>query len=307
MRAFVTGGHGFVGPWLARHLAESGDDVTLADPAVDVTDGPAVRKAIEEVDPEVVYHLAAQSSVQDSWESPVATFNVNALGTVNVLSAVRAAAPTARVLLVSSVEVYGVVKESELPLAESAPLRPATPYAASKAAAEMAGLQAHFGWGLDVMRVRPFTHTGPGQTDRFFVPNMARQIIEAATSGATELRTGNLTVRRDLLDVRDVVRAYRLVADRGTSGEVYNVCSGRSVPLDQVVRRLLELERRGAALAVTADPARMRPVDLPDLRGDPHHLEADTGWQPEYTLDQTLVDVLGYWRSARSPGSPTTC
>jgi GDP-4-dehydro-6-deoxy-D-mannose reductase len=298
VRAFVTGGHGFVGPWLCRHLAAAGDEVAIAE--VDVTDGPAVRRAVAEAAPEVVYHLAAQSSVHDSWDAPAATFTVNALGTVQVLGAVQASAPAARVLLVSSVEVYGIVEESELPLREGAPFRPATPYAASKAAAEMAGIQAHLGWGLDVVRARPFTHTGPGQTPRFFVPDMARQIVEAAGNGVTALRTGNLTVRRDLLDVRDVVRAYRLLAERGTPGDVYNICSGRSVALDRVVRRLLDLD--GSALEVTTDPARLRPVDLPDLRGDPGHLHADTGWQPELTLDQTLADVLDYWRER--PSSP---
>jgi GDP-4-dehydro-6-deoxy-D-mannose reductase len=208
--------------------------------------------------------------------------------------------------VVSSVEVYGMVEPAELPLTETAPFRPATPYAASKAAAEMAALQAHLGWGLDVIRVRPFTHTGPGQTTRFFVPNMARQIVEAATSGATALRTGNLTVRRDLLDVRDVVRAYRLLAERGAPGEVYNVCSGRSVALDEVVGRLLTLA--GSSLAVTTDPARLRPVDLRDLRGDPARLHQATGWAPEYSLEETLTDVLAYWQTqVSSPDSPTTC
>jgi GDP-4-dehydro-6-deoxy-D-mannose reductase len=305
MRAFVTGGHGFVGAWLCRHLAASGDEVVIADLAMDVTDGAALRRALDEAQPDVVYHLAAQSSVHDSWDAPAETFRVNALGTVQVLSAVQACAPGARVVLVSSVEVYGVVPEAELPVTERSPFRPATPYAASKAAAELAGVQAHLGWGLDVIRARPFTHTGPGQTERFFVPSMACQIIEAATSGAKELHAGNLTVRRDILDVRDVVRAYRLLAERGVAGEVYNVCSGHSVPLAQIVQRLLVLA--GADLRVTTDPARLRPVDLPDLRGDPRHLHEATGWQPELLLDDTLADVLDYWRHAMSPGSPTTC
>ncbi len=294
MRAFITGGRGFVGPWLLRHLESSGDEVVLADESVDVTDGPAVREAIAAARPDVVYHLAAQSSVSSSWEDPAATFAVNALGSLQVLAAVRAVAPPARVLLISSVEIYGLVQPADLPVTEGAPFRPATPYAASKAAAEMAAIQAHVGWGLDVVRVRPFTHTGPGQTPRFFVPNMARQIVEASRTGATELRTGNLTVARDILDVRDVVRAYRLLAERGEPGEVYNICSGRSVTLDEVVRVLLALA--GSDLRITTDPARMRPVDLPDLRGDASRLHAATGWEPQFALEDTLLDVLAYWR-----------
>jgi GDP-4-dehydro-6-deoxy-D-mannose reductase len=294
VRAFVTGGHGFVGPWLSRHLEASGDEVVVAHESVDVTDGPAVGHALEEARPDAVYHLAALSSVSSSWDAPAETFSVNALGTVQVLTAVHRCAPKARVVLISSVEVYGIVAPESLPLREAAPFRPVTPYAASKAAAEMAGLQAHLGWGLDVIRARPFTHTGPGQTSRFFVPNMARQIVEARDTGATELKAGNLAAARDILDVRDVVRAYRLLAEHGAPGEVYNVCSGRSVPLDHVLRRLLHLA--GSDLAVVTDPSRLRPVDLPDLRGDPTRLHAATGWAPEYSLDQTLTDVLTYWR-----------
>ena len=295
MRAFVTGGHGFVGPWLCRHLTESGDDVVVADPSVDVTNSVAVRDALEHAQPDVVYHLAAQSSVSSSWDAPADTFTVNALGTLHVLAAVRAVSPKARVVFASSVEVYGVVRLSDLPITETVPFQPATPYAASKAAAEMVALQATLGWGLDVIRARPFNHTGPGQTDRFFVPSMARQIVEAARTGASELRTGDLTVRRDILDVRDVVRAYRLLAERGLPGEVYNICSGQSVALEQVLQRLLVLAR--SDMRVTTDPARLRPVDLPDLRGDPSHLRYATGWMPEYPLDETLVDVLDYWRT----------
>jgi GDP-4-dehydro-6-deoxy-D-mannose reductase len=294
VHAFITGGRGFVGPWLCRHLEAAGDTVTVADADVDVTDPAAVVAAIGAAAPAALYHLAAQSSVHSSWDDPGATYEVNVLGTVNVLAAVRRVAPRARVLLVSSAEVYGAVAPGELPVSENAPFRPATPYAASKAAAEMAGLQAHYGGGLDVIRVRPFNHIGPGQSPRFFVASMAQQIVAAAASGARELRTGNLAVGRDFCDVRDVVRAYRLLVARGRPGDVYNVCSGRSVTLDQVVRLLLDLN--GSDLAVTIDPERLRPVDMPDLCGDPSRLRAATGWEPEFSLPETLADVLADWQ-----------
>lgn len=293
MRAFITGGRGFVGPWLCRHLEACGDDVVVGGLEVDVTDSDAITDALARARPDAVYHLAAQASVGSSWTDPAATYAVNALGTVNTLAAARACSPPPRVLVVSSVEVYGAVPPAELPVGEDAPFRPATPYAASKAAAELAGLQAWLGWGLEVVRVRPFNHTGPGQTPRFFVPDLARQIIEAAASGAPELRTGNLAVGRDFTDVRDVVRAYRLLIERGAPGEVYNVCSGRSVTLDSIVRRLLALA--GADLRLTVEPARLRPVDAGDLRGDPARLNRVTGWRPAIDLDQTLADVLAYW------------
>lgn len=294
MRAFVTGGHGFVGPWLSRHLIAEGDEVVLSDPSLDIADGEGLRLAMAAAGPDVVYHLAAQSSVGESWQAPAETWRVNALGTVQVLGAVQESCPGARVVVISSVEVYGAVAPSELPIKETAPFRPATPYAASKVAAEMAGLQAYLGRHLDVIRARPFNHTGPGQTDRFFVPSMARQIVEGCRRGDTEVRTGNLSVRRDILDVRDVVRAYRLLALRGRAGEAYNVCSGRSVPLRQILDQLLTAA--GCAMTPVVDPQRLRPVDLPDLRGDPTHLHQDTGWEPALDLEETLADVIGYWR-----------
>lgn len=294
MRAFVTGGTGFVGPWLIEHLASQGDDVVLAPPELDVTDAEALRGAVEGARPEVVYHLAAQASVEASWHGPAETFSVNVLGTVNLLSALRDCAPEARVMLVSSVEVYGAAAPAELPLTEDHPFCPVTPYAASKAAAELAGVQAHRGWGLDVVRVRPFNHTGPGQTDRFFVPAMARQIVEGQRHGDRQLRSGNLAVRREMLDVRDVVGAYRLLAEHGAAGDVYQVCTGTSVALTDVVDRLLRLA--GWPMTVVADPARMRPVDLPDVRGDPARLQRATGWAPRYGLDETLGDVIEDWR-----------
>jgi GDP-4-dehydro-6-deoxy-D-mannose reductase len=295
VRAFVTGGHGFVGPWLVQHLEASGDQVMVADPDLDITVADSIGAALADALPDAVYHLAAQSNVAESWKAATQTFNVNAVGTVNVLQAARACGSQPRVLLVSSAEVYGAVGVDQLPVAESAPFRPVTPYAASKAAAELAGLQAWLGWGLEVIRARPFNHTGPGQPPQFVIPALARQIAEAAQQGVSALRTGNLEAKRDLTDVRDVVRAYRLLVQRGQPGEVYNVCTGRSVAIRDLVDRLLELA--GLDLAVELDPDRMRPVDVADVRGDPTRVQQATGWSPSIPLDQTLADVLDYWRN----------
>ncbi len=295
MRAFVTGGHGFVGPWLTRHLASCGDDVVAPGPEVDVTVPESIGPAMAAARPEIVYHLAAQSSVGSSWSDVGQTFVVNTLGTVNVLEAACACEPPPRVVLVSSAEVYGAVASEELPVREEAPFRPGSPYAASKAAAELAGLQAFLGRGLEVVRARPFNHTGPGQRSHFVIPGLALQIARAAEEGAGTLKTGNLDVSRDLCDVRDVVRAYRLLAAEGRPGSVYNICRGQSVSIRDLARRLLQLS--GVHLEMHVDPERVRAVDVPDMRGDPGLLRRQTGWQPEVPLDQTLADVLDYWRS----------
>lgn len=292
MRVLVTGSSGFVGRWLLEHLAEAGDEVLELPGEVDVTDGPAVGAAVAAAAPEGLVHLAAQASVGGSWDDGGRTFAVNAGGTLHVLDA-AAAAGVRRVLVVSSAEVYGKVRPDRLPVGEDAPLAPASPYAASKAAAEMVALQAWLGRGLEVVRARPFNHTGPGQRPDFVVPSLARQVAEAARTGAASLRVGNLAVRRDLTDVRDVVRAYRLLLAGGAPGEVYNVCRGESVAIDDVARRLLELA--GVALPLEVDPARLRPADVPELRGDPTRLRDAVGWRPEIDLDRTLADVLAAW------------
>ena len=300
MRAFVTGASGFVGPWLCRHLEASGDEVVPAGHDRDVTDADSIAEALIASRPDAVYHLAAQSSVGSSWADATGTFRVNVFGTLHVLDAANACPSRPRVLVVSSAEVYGEVSPLALPVAETAPFRPGTPYAASKAAAELAGLQAFLGRGLEVVRARPFNHTGPGQGPGFVVPALARQVVEASLTGATVLKTGNLTARRDFTDVRDVVAAYRLLIERGSAGEVYNVCSGRSVLLLDLVERLLSLA--GADLSVEVAPERLRPVDVPEMRGDPRRLEDLTGWRPAIDLDRTLRDVLDYWRQEMFSG-----
>jgi GDP-4-dehydro-6-deoxy-D-mannose reductase len=297
VRVLVTGSKGFVGRWLLAHLESRGDQFTGLDAEVDITDGPALTDAITTAVPEAICHLAAQASVGASWKDQAATYAVNTFGALNVLEAALACDRPPRVLLISSSEVYGRVKPDELPIHEDQPFAPVSPYAASKAASELIGLQAWFGRGLEVVRARPFNHTGPGQRPDFVVPALARQVAALAAAGGGVLETGNLDVRRDITDVRDVVRAYRDLLEAGASGQVYNVCRGESVSIEEVARRLLVMA--GVDAEIVVDPARARPVDLPELRGDPARLHAATGWAPEIPFDDTLVSVLEYWQRLR--------
>lgn len=290
MRALVTGGRGFVGRWLSDHLQASGDEVVATGEEVDVTDGDAVRRSVADVRPDAVYHLAGWASVGSSWDDPPGSFRVNALGTVHVLDAARHLDPLPRVLVVSSAEVYGSVLPDQLPLAESTPAAPVSPYAASKLAAEIAARQAWLGSRLPAVIVRPFNHIGPGQAPRFVVADLAGRIAEAERTGAHVIEMGNPSPRRDLTDVRDVVRAYRLLVERGEPGQTYNVCSGTDVMIGDLARRMIELS--GRDLELRPGTVELRPVDVPVLRGDPTRLRAATGWQPEIPLERTLADVL---------------
>ncbi|MGO9855734.1 MAG: GDP-mannose 4,6-dehydratase [Acidimicrobiales bacterium] len=295
MRALITGGKGFVGQWLGAHLKDHGDDVAVIDVETDVADGAAVRRVMAGVAPDAVYHLAAMTHVGESWENPSQVLRVNVVGTAEILAAARTLAVSPRVLVVSSAEVYGVVAAEQLPLGEDTPTAPASPYAASKLAAEAVALQAWRGYGQPVIVVRPFNHIGPGQSPSFFVPALAKRIVEARRSGASSLRVGTLTTRRDFTDVRDVVMAYRLLVEMGAPGEVYNVCSGRDVAMSEVASQLLELA--GTDLALETDPELVRPVDVPVLRGDASRLHAATGWKPVIPLATTLADVLASWEA----------
>ena len=302
MRALVTGAHGFVGRHLVDHLVARGDTVVLHDRH----DGPSILHRSPLMDfvagtaPDVAYHLAAQSDVGGSWEHPVDTFRTNAEGTLNVLDAC-AAAGVSRVLAVSSADVYGRVQEAELPLSEATPLRPVSPYAASKAAADFVALQAYLGRGLDVVRVRAFNHLGPGQTDRFVAPAIASRIAHNEVEERDEVPVGNLAPRRDFTDVRDVVGAYRLLVEHGTPGEAYNVCTGTDLAVQDLADTLLSMARRPMKLVV--DDALTRPVDIPVLRGDNTKLVETTGWKPEIPLEQTLGDLLDDWRNRVAPAA----
>src|SRR5580698_2704035 len=241
MRALITGGKGFVGQWLAAHLKDSGDDVVAIDVETDISNGPALHKVVDEASPEAIYHLAAMTHVGESWANPSEVLRVNVLGTAELLAAARSLARPPTVLVVSSAEVYGVVTPQQLPLDESTPTAPATPYAASKLAAEAVALQAWRGYGQPVIVVRPFNHIGPGQSPNFAVPALAKRIVEARKAGTRSLRVGTLTTRRDFTDVRDVVVAYRSLIVRGEPGTIYNVCSGVDIAIADVAQDLLTL------------------------------------------------------------------
>lgn len=273
-----------------RHLAEVGDDAVALDPAINITDASLVQEAVVASEADAIIHLAAQASVGQSWEQPFDVFEINATGTLHLTSAALACSRPPRVLLVSSSEVYGVVSADDLPVTEDHPVRPVSPYALSKATAELIGLQAWLGRGLEVVCARPFNHLGPGQAPHFVVPSLACQVTEAIRTGAPSIRVGDVTVRRDFTDVRDVVRAYRMLVADGQPGLVYNVCRGASTEIAEVARRLLALA--GVDLPLEVDPERLRPVDIPDLQGHPGRLALATGWSPQVSLDQTLSDLL---------------
>lgn len=292
MKALITGGGGFVGPHLSAHLGAAGDEVTVTDRqrgGPDICDAEAIGELLADVRPDVVYHLAGDSDVGGSWHHPLDTFRANAEGTLNVLTAAREAG-VARVVSIGSADVYGVVAAEHLPLREDAPLRPVSPYAASKAAADFLGLQAWLGHGLEVVRVRAFNHLGPGQSERFLAPGIAMRIARNERSGGEVVPVGNLTPQRDLTDVRDVVRAYRLLAVDGAPGEVYNVCSGRALAVSEVAVELLKLADR--PMRLEPDPELQRPVDVPVLCGDNSRIRAATGWRPEIPLLTTLKDLM---------------
>jgi GDP-4-dehydro-6-deoxy-D-mannose reductase len=299
MKALITGAGGFVGPHLARELEADGSDVTGLDlrNGPDLLDVDAWRRVVEDHRPDVLYHLAGWSDVGASWDHPIETFQVNALGTLSVIDAALAA-KTERLILISSADVYGPVPTDEQPITELHPPRPHSPYGASKQAAEVLAMQAHRAHGLDVVVVRPFNHIGPGQSPRFAAPAFATQIASAELAGGGEILHGDLSARRDMTDVRDVVRAYRLLAERGEPGEVYNVCRGDAIAMADLLDGLLD--RATVPVTTAVDPARLRPVELPVLEGSNAKLAAATGWTPQIPLARSLADILD---DARERGS----
>lgn len=331
MRVLITGASGFAGGYLARDCTGAGDQVVGlsrrgAVPqgagegrVVDLLDARTVRAVVQEVKPDVVFHLAALSSVGRSWEDPARTVQDNVATAVNVLEALRLDAPGAAVVWVSSCEVYGAPER--LPVGEEARVDPTNPYAVSKTAGDLLAGVYRDAHGLRIVRARPFNHTGPGQLPIFVVSSLARQAAEArlARAEVVQIVTGNPDTRRDFTDVRDVVRAYRLLAQAGDGAErsggagpagagnrpepaIFNVSSGRSVSTADQVKLLAELIAP-VRVEHLVDRARVRAHEVMDLRGSHARLTAATGWQPEIPFEQTMSDAIDWWerRLASSP------
>ncbi len=314
MRVLITGASGFAGGYLARACAQAGEEVVGVSRsgsmpadcgecrAVDLRDRDAVRAVIREAAPDVVYHLAALSSVGHSWDDPAGTLEENVATAVNVLEALRLDVPGARTVWVSSCEVYGT--SAQLPVQESAPVLPANPYAVSKAAGDQLAAVYGDAYGLEIIRARPFNHTGPGQRPIFIVSSLAQQAAEGRLAGAERIRivTGNPDTRRDFTDVRDVVRAYRLLAERAAPG-IYNVCSGRSVSTGDQVRLLAEL-LDPIEVDHEIDSTRVRAHEVMDLHGSNERLRRTTGWEPEISFRQTVSDSIQWWERELARATP---
>jgi GDP-4-dehydro-6-deoxy-D-mannose reductase len=269
----------------------------------DLQDAASVRQALDRVRPDRILHLAAQSSPQRSWEDPAGTLQTNLFGLLHLLESARSLSLSPRLLVVGSAEEYGMVRPEDTPLREDHPLRPASPYAVSKVAQGFLAMQYAASLGLPIVRTRTFHHTGPRRGDQFAESSFARQLAEIeAGRRAPRLDVGNLDAVRDFTDVRDVVRAYWALLDRGEPGEVYNVCSGRGVRLAELLDELVR--QSGREVEIRVDPARLRPVDVPVVVGNPTRLRAATGWEPRTPLARTLRDLLDHWRERVATAAP---
>lgn len=311
MRVLITGVTGFAGSHLAEYCLDHGVEVwgthRCRSPRenidhisglnlieADVLDPGAVRAAIDHVRPDWIFHLAAQSFVPCSWTAPEHTLTANVVGQLHVLEAVKGR-PGTRVLVAGSSEEYGMVHPSEIPITETTPLRPLSPYGVSKVGQDLLGYQYHKSYGIHIVRTRAFNHAGPRRGEQFVPSVFAKQIAEIE-EGLREaaVEVGNLDAVRDFTDVRDVVRAYWLALERGEPGEVYNIGSGNSPTIREILSSLLEMSE--VPIDVRQIPARMRPSDVPVLVCESTKFREVTGWEPKISLTRTLADTLDYWR-----------
>lgn len=314
MRVLITGITGFAGSHLADYCLSRGDvelfgivrwrsrteNIEHFESRVqllecDLRDATSTRGIVEEIKPEFIFHLAAQSFVPTSWKAPSESLTTNVIGQLNIFEAVRRVNLDCRIQIAGSSEEYGMVYEHELPIKEENPLRPMSPYAVSKVAQDLLGYQYYMSYKMDIVRTRGFNHTGPRRPPVFVCSDFAKQIVDIEKGlRKPVINVGNLKARRDFTDVRDTVKAYFLALERGEAGQVYNICSEKSYSMQEILDRLLALS--DAEVEVRQDPARMRPSDVPVLEGDCSRFRNATGWRPEIPFDQTLQDIMDFWR-----------
>jgi GDP-4-dehydro-6-deoxy-D-mannose reductase len=316
MKALITGITGFAGSHLAEYLLREQPDVEVFGIRrwrsrmdniahlegqvelleCDLKDYSSVHAALSRVRPDYVFHLAAQSFVPTSWNSPSETLATNVSGQVNLFEAIRALGLDPVVQLACSSEEYGLVHKDEVPIRETNPLRPLSPYAVSKVTQDYLGYQYFQSYGLKAIRTRGFNHTGPRRGDVFVTSNFARQIVRIEKGlQPPVIRVGNLDAIRDFTDVRDMVRAYWMAVTKAKPGEVYNIATGHGITIRAMLD--LQLSFSTAKVSIETDPERLRPSDVETLIGDASKFKADTGWEPQIPFEQTMRDLLDYWRA----------
>lgn len=311
MKVLIIGAAGFVGNYLIQHLMNdlhwtvvatklpqeklSIEGVVVYD--LDILNPESICDLLTDIRPDAILHLAAQSSVALSWKNPALTIDINIKGSIQVLDSIRTLNYKPRILLIGSGEEYGRILPEESPIKENNLLRPGNIYAATKACQNMLGKIYADAYQMDILSVRAFNHIGPNQAPLFVVADFCRQVaqIEAGLLPPV-LHVGNLSAARDFSDVRDVVRAYALLIQHGVSGETYNVGSGHAITIEHILQKILE--QSAVPIQVQVDPNRLRPIDVPIIEADITKLRQCTGWEPEIPIEQTITDVLNYWRTS---------
>ena len=314
MKVLITGITGFVGSHLAEFLLRRkdariygierwrsrGENIDriknlLSVVECDIRDASSVRKIVSEIKPDRIFHLAAQSFVPTSWTAPTETLSTNIVGQLNIFEAVRQENLNPRIQVAGSSEEYGAVEPQDIPIKEDVPLRPLSPYAVSKVGQDLLGYQYFKSYGMHIVRTRGFNHSGPRRGDVFAESNFAKQIAEIEGGLAEPIvYVGNLRAERDYTDVRDMVRAYWMAMDKCLPGEVYNISSGEAHSMRDVLDVLLGCSKQ--KITVKEDKARMRPSDVPILKGDNSKFVRQTGWKAEISFEEMLKDLLDYWR-----------
>lgn len=310
MKALIVGGAGFVGNYLINHLRNDCkwsvyvtkmQNENIVDKDIQVFDINILNKdeivtLLNKIKPDYIFHLAAQSSVAVSWKNPALTIDVNIKGSVNLLDAIRELNYKPKILLIGSGEEYGHIKEEETPIKENNATRPGNIYAATKVAQNLIGKIYSDAYNMDIIMVRAFNHIGPNQSPIFVVADFCKQVAEIE-KGLKEpiIKVGNLSAKRDFTDVRDVVRAYSSIIQKGKSGETYNVGSGYAIAIEDILKMILSMS--DANISVEIDKNKLRPVDVPIIEADITKLSETTGWQKQIKVEETVADTLNYWRS----------